>query len=975
MSYFKSNYSFFKYPISGEDTPGFRRAQIGAIHSAAGHFANRTEPAIITMPTGSGKTAVLIASAFVLRATRVLIITPSRLVREQIAEETANLVTLKETGALPQDISLPSVMSTDHRVTSNAAWEEMRNYDVVVATIQSISPEYEDIPEPPKDLFDLVLVDEAHHAPARTWQAILDHFSDAKRLLFTATPFRQDQKEIKGRFIFTYDLRDAYSDGIFGDISFQPVTLSDGETHDEAIARAAEQQFQRDRDAGFNHRLMVRTDGVPRAEELEKIYERTTSLRLSIIKGSHSLRYVKRVIRQLDVGELDGIICVNMLGEGFNFPSLKIAAIHSPHKSLSVTLQFVGRFARTAGVNLGPATFLAIPSDVEIEAERLYDKSAVWQEIIHNLAALRVTQELEVREILQSFQEVESSPDLSDLSLYVLEPYYHVKVYQLETGIDIEREVEFPSGFQTVYHGVSLPHNASIYITRKISLPRWTIDDRLSNVESDLFIFYFDRATNLFFVCASRRSEGIYEELMESFADAGPRPLPLVRLNKALNDLASPEFFNVGMRNRVASNTTESYRIISGSNADRSVQKSDGRLYHRGHVFGRGLELGNSVTIGLSSASKVWSNKSSQLPELISWCARLAQKISSNRVPVTNSGLDYLDTGEEITALPNNVVAVNWPASVYRKLLLANFTNSAGQNKRIPLLDFEISLDTENSTKDALLVEIKYEDITYRLTYSFVSNRFFEPASENEPNIYVENDRASFPLIDFLNQEMLSFYTSDLSHIEGFNIVRASKEPILPFEDRAIEVTDWARYNTNIRREYDKPDDVDDGRCSIHTCIETILATSDADIVYYDHGTGEVADFVSFKRVDDRILITLYHCKKSASDQPSHRLEDLYELASQTVKSVVWAKKDKIFENIRRRFNDRTGGHRFIVGDLDQLEQLLHPISSAQVDFEFVLVQPGLKKEGITEELSNILASASDYLLRGNYKAMRVMSS
>lgn len=41
------------------------------------------------------------------------------------------------------------------------------------------------------------------------------------------------------------------------------------------------------------------------------------------------------------------MICVDMLGEGFDFPNLKIAAIHEPHKSLASTLQFIGRFART----------------------------------------------------------------------------------------------------------------------------------------------------------------------------------------------------------------------------------------------------------------------------------------------------------------------------------------------------------------------------------------------------------------------------------------------------------------------------------------------------------------------------------------------------------------------------------------------------------------------------------------------------
>ena len=222
----------------------------------------------------------------------------------------------------------------------------MRTYDVVVATVQSISPGFEGIPPPPNDLFDLVLVDEAHHSPARTWQAILDHFSSAKRLLFTATPFRQDQKEIRGRFIFTYDLHDAFRDSIFGQITYQAVTPGDGESHDEAIARAAERQLRADAVSGYNHRVMVRTDGRPRAQELFDLYRRVTGLRLSIITGNHSLRHVKTVIGQLQRGDLDGIICVNMLGEGFNFPSLKIAAIHAPHKSLSVTLQFVGRFAR-----------------------------------------------------------------------------------------------------------------------------------------------------------------------------------------------------------------------------------------------------------------------------------------------------------------------------------------------------------------------------------------------------------------------------------------------------------------------------------------------------------------------------------------------------------------------------------------------------------------------------------------------------
>ena len=123
-----------------------------------------------------------------------------------------------------------------------------------------------------------------------------------------------------------------------------------------------------------------------------------------------------------------------------------------------------------------------------------------------------------------------------------------------------------------------------------------------------LFIFFQHRLTNLTFPSlrsTALGSVGCHGQLVASFAAADPRPLPLVRLNRALSDLEVPEFFNVGMRNRVVSNTMESYRIITGSNADKAILPSDGRLYHPGHIFGRASDNGNPVTIGLSSASKI----------------------------------------------------------------------------------------------------------------------------------------------------------------------------------------------------------------------------------------------------------------------------------------------------------------------------------------------------------------------------------
>lgn len=65
MSYFSDLYNSIKYPIASENTPGLRNAQIGAIHAIASHSTiEPIDTAVIVMPTGSGKTAVLMLAPY-----------------------------------------------------------------------------------------------------------------------------------------------------------------------------------------------------------------------------------------------------------------------------------------------------------------------------------------------------------------------------------------------------------------------------------------------------------------------------------------------------------------------------------------------------------------------------------------------------------------------------------------------------------------------------------------------------------------------------------------------------------------------------------------------------------------------------------------------------------------------------------------------------------------------------------------------
>jgi len=121
MEYFSNHYSDLKFSLSNIENEGLRNAQIGALHSIGSYFTlYKKNPALIVMPTGSGKTTVLILSAFLLRANRVLVITPSVLVRGQIFDEFNKLKTAKELKSLPSKLQCPKVFEQKNlRTTIN----------------------------------------------------------------------------------------------------------------------------------------------------------------------------------------------------------------------------------------------------------------------------------------------------------------------------------------------------------------------------------------------------------------------------------------------------------------------------------------------------------------------------------------------------------------------------------------------------------------------------------------------------------------------------------------------------------------------------------------------------------------------------------------------------------------------------------------------------------------------------------------
>src|ERR1019366_1001745 len=101
----------------------------------------------------------------------------------------------------------------------------------------------------------------------------------------------------------------------------------------------------------------------------------------------------------------------------------------------------------------------------------------------------------------------------------------------------------------------------------------------------------------------------------------------LYKINRCLAGLTNIECFSVGMKNRLHNSRTESYRMMAGRNPHQAIKRTDGRLYHQGHIFCRALEGEERTTLGYSSGSKIWTASKGNVASLVKWCRKLARKM------------------------------------------------------------------------------------------------------------------------------------------------------------------------------------------------------------------------------------------------------------------------------------------------------------------------------------------------------------
>lgn len=388
---------FYKQERKGDNgivfQKGLRPPQVGALHAVLSHWSISNKPALVVMPTETGKTETILCLSIANMCDKISVIVPSDSLRTQIADKFISFGILKyiENSIVSLKALNPkiSILRTGFKNINDA--RSILDSNVIISTLQILSSILKNINSEITNLLvkqcNYLIVDEAHHIAAKTWKQIKTTFEIANKriLMFTATPFRSDGARIEGDIIYNYPLSLAQKDNYYEKIIFESIVEYNPLLADQKIAKKAIEVLKRDIDRGYNHILMARVDERKKAEEIYKtIYSKYTEFNPVFIHSGISNAERKTILENIKNKQHRIIICVDMLGEGFDLPQLKICAMHDLHKNITTSFQFFGRFTRTSSDKLGKATLIANLASAKFKGalQKLYRKDSDWDKII-----------------------------------------------------------------------------------------------------------------------------------------------------------------------------------------------------------------------------------------------------------------------------------------------------------------------------------------------------------------------------------------------------------------------------------------------------------------------------------------------------------------------------------------------------------------------------------------------------------------
>lgn len=390
-----------------------RTPQIEAYMKVQEHFVNNPkEDALVVLPTGTGKSGLISIVPFGLADGRVLIITPG-LVTKQSIRKTQEM--LEDNFWINYDV----IFSADDlpitcEYNAQTLLSSLEQSHIIYSNIQQIQNDRGNAltNRVPPDFFDLIIVDEAHHAPAGSWVKALAYFEKAKKIFVTGTPFRGDNQDIPGTMIHETPLsevmRDRYvkwlrketvnAHSLFFTIPEEPgrqfskdevLRLKDKEWIERSVALSEEcsmdviDQSIRNLSAlkqaspNVPHKILAVGCSISHAEDLHRWYE-AKGLKAAILHSQMDQTDIDAAFLVVDNHACDVVISVNMLMEGYDHIYLTVLALFRPYRSLNAFAQIVGRVLRA--IPASEITAFEIDNNAVVIYHQETGLDAMWSE-------------------------------------------------------------------------------------------------------------------------------------------------------------------------------------------------------------------------------------------------------------------------------------------------------------------------------------------------------------------------------------------------------------------------------------------------------------------------------------------------------------------------------------------------------------------------------------------------------------------
>lgn len=238
---------------------------------------------------------------------------------------------------------------------------------VKAVSIQWLSKHYDEIEEEP----GMIVIDEAHHALAKTYKEMWERFPKAKFLGLTATPCQLNGKGFTDLFdvlVQSWDVPEFISKGRLATYDFVSIK-SDGMTQrliDSLQKRGADGDYQNKEmdmllnkkpsierlyrsleEYGKGRKGIVYAINISHAQKITKLYQENGVKAIAIDSKTPATER-QQDIEAFKKGDIQVLVNVDIFSEGFDCPDVEFVQLARPTLSLAKYLQMVGRGLRIA---------------------------------------------------------------------------------------------------------------------------------------------------------------------------------------------------------------------------------------------------------------------------------------------------------------------------------------------------------------------------------------------------------------------------------------------------------------------------------------------------------------------------------------------------------------------------------------------------------------------------------------------------